>query len=135
MMRSALLDTDTLSEIIKGRRPRTIQHARAYLDEHPRLAFSLITRYEVLRGIRWRQAAKQEREFEAQCRDSWVVPITDEIVVRAAGLYARLRAKGATISDADLLIAATAQEHDLVLVTNNVDHFRRIEHLVIESWG
>jgi len=40
-----------------------------------------------------------------------------------------------TLSDnADILIAATAQVHDLVLITNNLAHFRRIPDLRSESW-
>jgi tRNA(fMet)-specific endonuclease VapC len=38
------------------------------------------------------------------------------------------------ISDADILIAATALKHNLVMVTENVQHFRRIPGLSIESW-
>jgi tRNA(fMet)-specific endonuclease VapC len=46
----------------------------------------------------------------------------------------RLRQKGTLIEDFDLLIAATALNNNLVLVTNNVDHFTRIEKLQIENW-
>ena len=35
---------------------------------------------------------------------------------------------------ADILIAATALTHNLAMVTKNVDHFRRITGLRIESW-
>jgi len=34
----------------------------------------------------------------------------------------------------DLLIAATALEHQLTLVTHNVREFRRVEGLVVEDW-
>ncbi|HXO40843.1 MAG TPA: hypothetical protein VN999_05280 [Thermoanaerobaculia bacterium] len=38
------------------------------------------------------------------------------------------------IDDADILIAATAQEHDLVLIGINLARFRRIPDLRTESW-
>jgi predicted nucleic acid-binding protein len=38
------------------------------------------------------------------------------------------------ISDADILIAATAITHGLAVVTNNEAHFRRIQSLPIENW-
>lgn len=63
-----------------------------------------------------------------------MLPLTDEVVVRAADLYADLRARGQLISDADLLIAGTALTHDLVLVTNNLDHFNRIPDLELDTW-
>ena len=40
----------------------------------------------------------------------------------------------ASKSDADILIAATALKHNLVMVPENVNHFRRIPGLSIESW-
>jgi predicted nucleic acid-binding protein len=42
---------------------------------------------------------------------------------RSAGLRARLRTLGKTRTQADMLIAATAAEHDLILVTRNVRDF------------
>jgi tRNA(fMet)-specific endonuclease VapC len=60
--------------------------------------------------------------------------LSDEIVVRAAEVFAALRKQGAIIDDADILIAATAQVHGLVLITNNLAHFRRIPDLRSETW-
>jgi predicted nucleic acid-binding protein len=42
--------------------------------------------------------------------------------------------QGKIIGDADILIAATALENDLVLVTNNVSHFGRVNELPIDNW-
>jgi predicted nucleic acid-binding protein len=58
----------------------------------------------------------------------------DDVIVQAADLYALLYQTGQLISDADILIAATALKHDLVRVTENVNHFQRIPGLVIERW-
>jgi tRNA(fMet)-specific endonuclease VapC len=46
-----------------------------------------------------------------------------------------LRAKGELLEDFDLLIAATASSLSLTLVTNNLDHFRRIDGLRLENWA
>lgn len=43
----------------------------------------------------------------------------------------RLRKKGELIGDFDLLIASTCLYHDLILLTNNIRHFERIENLKI----
>ena len=40
----------------------------------------------------------------------------------------------ARIDDMDILIASTALTHNLVLVTNNEKHFRRVPGLEIENW-
>ena len=129
-----LLDTDTLSEVIK-RRDFTIQRrAQDYLGQHQRFQFSIITRYEILRGLKAKDASRQILAFERQCQRSLVLPLDDEIVVQAAEIYGFLRKRGITIGDADILIAATALVHNLTLVTNNLDHFRRIPDLRYESW-
>jgi predicted nucleic acid-binding protein len=39
-----------------------------------------------------------------------------------------------TVTDADLIIAATAMEHRRVLVSGNTDHFAWIPGLVLDNW-
>jgi tRNA(fMet)-specific endonuclease VapC len=133
-MDPSLLDTDTLSEVMKGVDTDVQDNARQYLRAFGHFTFSLITRYEILRGLKARRATRQIARFEQRCQQSVVLPITDEIIIQAADLYALLHQEGQLISDADILIAATALKHTLVMVTENVDHFRRIPGLRIESW-
>jgi len=133
-MPQALLDTDTLSEIIKGRDLFVAQRAQEYLLAHKRFTFSIITRYEILRGLMAKQALQQISIFEARCRESKILPLTDTVIVRAAEIYAELYRRGQLISDADILIAATALVHNLLLVTENTGHFERIPGLRLESW-
>lgn len=131
--RLALLDTDILSELLK-QHPVVTQRARLYLADHDRLAFSIITRYEILRGLKAKQARAQEAAFEAVCQVSLILPLTDLVIERAATLYSELYRRGELLPDADLLIAATAQESQRILVTNNLLHFQRIPSLTVENW-
>jgi tRNA(fMet)-specific endonuclease VapC len=133
-MPSALLDTDTLSEVMKGRDPQVQQHAQRYLARHSRFTLSVITRYEILRGLKAKGATRQIAAFEERCRQSIVLPLTDEVIVQAADIYADLYRQGQLISDADILVAATALVHGLVLITGNTAHFVRVSGLRIESW-
>lgn len=133
-MRRSLLDTDTLSAIMRRRQVSVLDRARGYLSQFGTFTFSLITRYEILRGLKAKQADKQLKAFNLECRASEILPISDDVVVQAANLYASLRSQGKLISDADLLIASTAMIHGLVLVTNNTDHFSRIPGLELDSW-
>jgi tRNA(fMet)-specific endonuclease VapC len=128
-----LLDTDILSELLK-QHPLVLQRVRAYLAEHERLAFSIITRYELLRGLKAKQARAQEAAFALLCQASLIFPLTDQVVDRAATLYGDLHRQGALLPDADLLIAATALDAQRTLVTNNLAHFQRVPNLVIETW-
>jgi tRNA(fMet)-specific endonuclease VapC len=130
---AALLDTDILSAVMR-QQPISMPRARAYLAAHHRLTFSIITRYEILRGLHAKNATAQLTAFARLCSASTVLPLTDEIVVRAAAIYADLHQHGALISDADILIAATALEHGLIVVTNNVSHYQRIAGIQLENW-
>ncbi|HKV10118.1 MAG TPA: type II toxin-antitoxin system VapC family toxin [Thermoanaerobaculia bacterium] len=130
----AVLDSDTLSEVIKGRDPGVQRNAHAYLDLHNRFQFSIITRYEILRGLRAKDAFRQVALFDVSCRMSTVLPLTDDVITRAAEIYAHLKKTGRLIEDADILIAATALARGLPLVTGNLEHFRRIPDLRIETW-
>jgi tRNA(fMet)-specific endonuclease VapC len=47
---------------------------------------------------------------------------------------ARLRKTGNMIDDFDLLIGCSAMKNGLILVTNNENHFDRIENIKIENW-
>jgi tRNA(fMet)-specific endonuclease VapC len=131
---AVLLDSDTLSEIIKGRDVATQRQAQEYLIRNERFQFSIITRYEILRGLKAKGAFRQIQGFDELCQDSIVLALSDEIVVRAAEVFAALRKQGAIIDHGDILIAATAQVHDLMLITNNLAHFRRIPDLRFETW-
>ncbi|MEW6068359.1 MAG: type II toxin-antitoxin system VapC family toxin [Nitrospirota bacterium] len=45
-----------------------------------------------------------------------------------------LELQGQTLDDADLLIASIALLNNATLVTNNIEHFKRINGLKIENW-
>lgn len=130
----ALLDTDTLSEIVKLRNATVAQRALDYTRKVGLLTFSAITRYEVLRGYKQRGASLQLARFEAFCQKSTIISITDDILVRASDLWAEARNTGRPHEDTDLLIAATALANKLTLVTGNTAHFSWIPGLVLENW-
>ncbi len=129
----ALLDTDNLSALMKGL-PAAVAAARRYLSGHERLGFSIITRYEILRGLKAKRATAQLAAFDDFCDRCDVLPLDDAMIVRAADVYADLKRRGELIGDADILIAATALVRGLVVVTNNAGHFSRIRGLSLENW-
>ncbi len=129
----ALLDTDILS-FLRKKHPVVLGHAQTYLMMHHYYTFSIITRYEILCGLTAKGATSQLKTFDLFCLNSFILPITDTIVGRAAKIYATLKQSGALIGDADILIAASALEYELVLVTNNERHFNRIPDIQIHNW-
>ncbi len=63
-----------------------------------------------------------------------IVPFDDSCTAHYANIRSQLEKAGKTISSNDYLIAATALAHSAVLVTNNVDEFKRVPGLSIECW-
>jgi len=129
-----LLDTDITSLIRKGTQPLVNQRAHAYLNQHGSFTISLITRYEILRGLKATNAAVQLASFETRCSYHKILPITDDLIVIASNIWADLKQTGQPIGDIDPIIAATALHHGLSLATGNVAHFSRIPGLTVEDW-
>lgn len=134
MTLKTLLDTDILSGLLR-QKPVILERTTRYLETFPQCSFSLITRYEILRGLKVKDAQKQLAAFDAFCQASEILPITESIIDIASTVYANLHQRGQLIGDADILIGATAIEHGLVLSTNNENHFARIPDLVIDNWA
>ena len=126
-----LVDSDWVAEYLKGRSPA--------FDVLPRLAeqgaaISLITYGEIYDGIySGHNAVAHERDFEKILRFVDVVPLTRTIMKRFARVRGSLRRQGLLIPDPDLLIAATALQRDLILVTRNIRHFNRVPDLRLYS--
>jgi tRNA(fMet)-specific endonuclease VapC len=133
-MPASLLDTDILSEILKQKNAVVTARAVAYLHLHQVFTFSAMTRYEILRGLKAKNATKQLQRFAVFCRHSNILPLTDAIFDRAADLWVTTHAVGRPKKDADLLIAATALEHGLNLATGNTQDFSWITWLTLEDW-
>jgi tRNA(fMet)-specific endonuclease VapC len=131
--RKALLDTDILLSIMQ-QNPSVLSKAKVYIEEHGRFTFSVITRYEISRGLKAIGASKRAGAFDRFCSGSELLPLDEGIAARAADVYAELKVKGELIGDADILIAASALVNGLVIVTNNEAHFRRIRGLSVENW-
>lgn len=132
-MRKSLLDTDTLSFYLKGV-PAVVGRARQYVEQFECLDFTIITYYEIRRGLLHAGAGRKAEQFEKLAAASRIWPLDLAGSRRAAEICVRLWRKGIPLDDADILIAGIALANDLVLVTNNEQHFQRIEGLELANW-
>jgi predicted nucleic acid-binding protein len=62
---------------------------------------------------------------------SHIYGLNQEIAQKFGQIRAKLKRKGQIIDDLDILIAATCLANNLVLITENQKHFKRIEELEI----
>jgi tRNA(fMet)-specific endonuclease VapC len=128
---TCLVDSDWVADWLAGRR-EAVQLLSALRPEG--LAISLISYGEIYEGIYFsRDPKKSEVVFRQFLRGVTVIPLARRIMRRFARIRGQLRRKGQLISDPDLLIAATALERKLILVTRNLEHFERIPDLKLHS--
>ena len=122
-----LVDTDRVADWLNGR-PDATQLLSSLAPDG--LAISLITYGEIYDGIYYgRDPKRSERVFLQLLRWVDVLPLSRSAMKRFARLRGQLRRTGQLIADPDLLIAATALERDLTLLTRNQRHFARIPGL------
>ncbi len=129
-----MLDTDILSEFLRGN-TKVVTHVEEYLTEFGIISLSIITYYEILNGLLFKDAKKQLKKFESFVALNNVLLLTLKSTKLAANIQAELRKKGREIGHADTLIAGIAIANKFQLVTNNADHFNRIKGLKIVNWS
>ncbi|HET9211855.1 MAG TPA: type II toxin-antitoxin system VapC family toxin [Thermoanaerobaculia bacterium] len=129
---SFLIDTNILSEFVRKRPdPGVLQWAR----EVRRVAVSVATLEEVYFGLSWKPNPRVrlwlEGFLDTNCE---ILPVTPEIAKRSGEIRGQFQARGQTRSTADMIIASTAQEHDLTLVTRNVRDFAECGILLLNPF-
>ena len=134
VMNPALIDTDILSMFLRGH-PIVRENFKRYLGIYTNINISIITHYEVLSGLKHKDARKQLSYFLELVSLSNILPLTTKSSENAAIIYADLCKKGTPVDDIDLLIAGIAQEHNMMVITNNTSHFVRIGSIKIANWS
>jgi len=97
---------------------------------------SAITRYELRFGAclhREPDALWARLQAEVLPAVTWL-PVSQAIAEHGAPIAAELYPKGYPCGELDPLLAATAIEHEVTLVTRNTRHFEVVSGLVLENW-
>ena len=116
-----VVDTSALIAFLRGEEPGS--SARELLNAGHALVPAICV-YELYAGVH----SKRHREQRAHLVDlSTVIPIDGRIAERAATLFNTARSSGFTVDNEDLLIAATAIEMNVPVLTANRRHFERID--------
>lgn len=116
-----LTDTNVVSEFVK-KNPNP--QVMAWVQTAEFLVMSVVTIEEASFGLSWQPNARKLTLFNAIVQTMHAVyPITESIAQRAGVLRGQFQAQGIARSAPDMLIAATAQEHQLIIATRNVRDF------------
>jgi tRNA(fMet)-specific endonuclease VapC len=131
-MTAYLLDTNFCIHFIRGRAWARSALARVRVTD---VALSAVTVGELHEGAHRSDHPTQElARTEAFLKPFHVIPLGREEAMAWGRLEARLRKDGKPIEAEDAMIAATAQQHGLTLVTGNLRHFGRIKGLPTVDW-
>jgi predicted nucleic acid-binding protein len=132
-MKRCTLDTNIITAFLR-KDLTVVKTVSDYLEFFDRLTINIISYYEILRGLKDLGNEQKLRRFEEFIQENELVSIRKETIEKAAEIYAYLKREGNLIEDADILMASIAIVEDLVLITNNISHFRRVEGLRTENW-
>lgn len=134
-----LLDTNIISET------RRLQpEPKAFIADHPleELSIRVVTLADLRFGIELFAQGDTRREelnewLSIEIRPMFarrVLPVTEDVMLRWRLLVHQGRKTGYTYSQPDLLIAATALQHGLTVVTRDQGEFERAGVPVVNPW-
>lgn len=135
-----LLDTNIISEL---RRPRPETRVVAFVAAQPldELFVSTVTLAEIRYGIEMVKDAVQRAELKEWLTDKVrpmfeqrVLDVSEDVMFRWRLLVEEGRKAGVTFSQPDLIIAATALDHGLTVVTRDTADYSRARVPVLNPW-
>ncbi len=130
-MNQYLLDTNIIIFYIRGqydleKKFKSVGIENCFISE--------ITLAELLHGAeKSHNPSKNLKIVEEIQNNISLVPIFNSLRTYAKE-KSRLETLGTPVDDFDLLIGATAIANNLILVTNNTKHFKRMDNLTLEDW-
>lgn len=130
-MKKYLIDTNTCIYYIKGK----FELNKKFEKVDPENCFiSEITLAELKFGVE----NSEKKDKNQKVLDNFLTGVKIVPIFHSLDLYAKekaqLRKAGTPVDDFDLLIGVTSVTHNLTMVTNNTDHFKRIKGISLEDW-
>ena len=123
-----LVDTDVLIWHLRG-----YPQAKQRLDQLATPAISAMSYFELLQGMRNKAEISALKDM-LLLRNAAILPISEAISRRAGDLMESLTLSHG-LQTGDALIAATALEHQLPLLTGNLKRFAAVAQLRIEPFA
>ena len=139
-MSGYLLDTNCISEMVRAQpEPRVL----AWMDaaEEALLHLSVLTLGEIRKGVaglpQSRRRTQLEAWLEVELRARFagrILPVDAAVADRWGMLAAAAKREGRPLPVVDGLLAATALEHNLAIVSRDVHHFIAARVQVLNPW-
>lgn len=135
-----LLDTCVISELLK---PRPSQKVVTWIDsiEEEKLYISVITVGEFEKGITKLPSSSKKDRISDWLNEDLLIRFKDRILgldvntlIKWGQMVANLENQGRKIPAVDSLITATVLQHDLCLVTRNIQDFQNCGIKILNPW-
>jgi predicted nucleic acid-binding protein len=121
-----LVDTDALIDFLSGAEPGATVVEQLLVER--RACISSVTVFELCAGEKGKRRLEQLGLLVGALT---VHPLSGSMARRAASLYTSLKQTGRLIGNEDVLLAATALDLGVPVLTRNVKHFARIPDLTV----
>ncbi|KQT54047.1 MULTISPECIES: type II toxin-antitoxin system tRNA(fMet)-specific endonuclease VapC [unclassified Aureimonas] len=127
-----MLDTNVCIHLLRN---RTAPLRRRFEETAGLLSISTIVLHELRFGAEKSQRPDEGHgEIEKLIERLDVLPFDTAAAAHSGQIRAALQRIGQTIGTLDTMIAGHARSRELVVVTNNLGEFRRVEGLRCEDW-
>ena len=128
-----ILETTFLIDLERELRRGTHGTAQGFLERHGQQPFYLTWTIagELAAGV----SPSDRARWEDLIARFHLLAVTQEVCWRYGTTYRYLRQQGLLIGANDLWIAASALAHGLPVVTQNVDHYRRVPGLEVVAYS
>jgi tRNA(fMet)-specific endonuclease VapC len=128
-----VLDTSVVVSLLKGT-PDAAKNLQALQDTNQRIALTVITAYELLKGANL-SSRRQDNLSDVKNILSSVemLDLSYDATLEAAQIYAELKETGRKIGELDILIAAIAKTNGEDILTRD-RHFEIIPGVKLRKW-
>lgn len=131
-MNDYVLDTNTCIYWLKGREEIRRRIEQIGTDN---LRMTVVTLAEMRYGAYNSQKVEENlKNIDNFLRKVRVLFLNEDAANKFGKIKVDLCRGGQIIDDFDILISAITLSNDGILVTNNIEHFKRIEGLKFENW-
>lgn len=128
-----LLDTDTCIYLIRKQSPELLERFKSH--KISTISISVISYFELEYGVQNSRNVRQNKAALNKFINSIHLIDMDRLSADYAALIrADLKKKGTAFGPYDTLIAGIALSKRLILVSNNLQEFERVEGLKVENW-
>lgn len=127
-----LLDTNILSAMIKNPQGLVTQKVREV--GHNKIFTSIIVASELQFGLKKKASEKLKSRVESLLESINILNFKAPADLHYGKIRHQLQQAGTPIGPNDLLIAAHALAENLIMVTDNINEFKRISELDVENW-